>query len=61
MGLLHGCSVHHAPAVTETDLPKPRKVSKEEDSHAQVAQLLKPADAAADAMPTVLMDAVAGQ
>jgi hypothetical protein len=53
--------VHHALAVTETDLPKPRKVSKEEDSHAEVAQLLKAADAAADATPTVLIDAVAGQ
>jgi hypothetical protein len=53
--------VHHALAVTETDLPKPQKVSKEEDSHAEVAQLLKAADAAADATPTVLIDAVAGE
>jgi len=45
--------------VTEADLPLPLKVAKGEDSHADVAQLLKVVDAAATARPTVLIDAVA--
>ena len=45
--------------VTEADLPKPLQVSKGEDSHAEVAQLLKAANAAA--APTVVIDAVAAQ
>jgi hypothetical protein len=47
--------------VTEADLPKPLQVYKGEDSHAEVAQLLKTVDAAAAATPTVLIDVVAGQ
>jgi hypothetical protein len=45
--------------VTEADLPKHLQVSKGEDSHAEVAQLLKAANAAA--APTVVIDAVAAQ
>jgi hypothetical protein len=41
--------------VTEADLPLPLKVAKGEDSHADVAQLLKVADAAG-AVETVPLD-----
>jgi len=45
--------------VTEADLPLPLKVAKGEDSHAEVAQLLKVVDAAVAATPTVVVNAVA--
>lgn len=45
--------------VTEEDLPLPLKVAKGEDSHAEVAQLLKIVDAAVAATPTVVVNAVA--
>ena len=44
--------------VTEADLPLPLMVSKGEDSHADVAQLLKGVDAAG-AVETVPIDAAA--
>jgi len=45
--------------VTEADLPLPLKVAKGDNSHAEVAQLLKVVDAAVAATPTVMVDAVA--
>jgi hypothetical protein len=57
-GFVRGCSLEGVP-VTEADLPLPLKVAKGEDSHAEVAQLLKVVDAAVAATPTVMVNAVA--
>jgi len=52
-------------AATEADLPKILQVAKRDslvqDSHAEVAQLLKVVDTAAAATPSVLIDAVAAR
>ena len=56
--MVRGCSMEGVP-VTESDLPLLLKVSEGEDSHAEVAQLLKAVDAAVAATPTFMVDAVA--